>query len=90
MSKASQVIIVLQDKIKRISSSEFKKANPAPKNNRFKPYSLPPCVDEMVKMIGECSDERTTDERLDEIYQFATTGEVKEKAFAAPKSPLFR
>ncbi len=90
MSKASQIITILNDKIKRISLSEFKKANPAPKNNRFKPYSLPSCVQDMVKMIGECSDENTTDERLNEIYQFATTGEVREKAFAPPKSPLFR
>ncbi len=50
--------------------------------NCFKPYSLPSCVKDMTMMISECADPETTDERLDEIYQFATTGEVREKAFS--------
>jgi hypothetical protein len=78
-NKRSQIVFILNDKIKKICQAEFKKVNPAVRMHKAtKPYCVPSVCVEMVAMISECSDEKTSDIRLDEIYTFATTGEVFE------------
>lgn len=69
---------ILHAKIKRLAEKEYIKANPSPlKPGRSpKPYTLPACVDEMVKMLGRV--EIATDEELEAMAFYATTGEVFE------------
>lgn len=80
MTTREQITFILNDKIKKICQCEYKKANPQPvkMHKLTKTYSLPLCVNEMVKMISECADQETSSERLKDIYHFATSGEVFE------------
>jgi hypothetical protein len=81
---ARQVSTILHDKVRRIAQTEYARANTLPNGKpraRYVPYTLPAIVDTLCAMISECADEATSAERLEEIASFATTGEVRERAF---------
>lgn len=86
LTLAQQVDRILDDKIARISRDAWAKKNKLPNGmlrKKHVPYTLPAIVDQLVKMRSECADENTTNERLEQIAAFATTGEVRERAFAS-------
>lgn len=82
---------ILNDKIARISRAEYVRANTLPsgkRRKRYVPYTLPEIVKTLCAMVSECADENTSAERLEEIAAFATTGEMRERAFPNRKSGL--
>jgi hypothetical protein len=70
-----QVNAMLHGKIRAIARVEYAKANPLGAK-RHRPYSLPACVDVMVKMLGRV--ENCSNADLEAIAHYATTGEVFE------------
>jgi hypothetical protein len=81
---ARQVSTILHDKVRRIAQAEYARTNTLPNGKprvRYVPYTLPAIVGTLCAMISECADEATSAERLEGIANFATTGEVRERAF---------
>ena len=82
---ASQVDIIVDDKIARIAHREWLAANTLPNGKmrrRYVPYTLPAEVQVLVSMRSECADESTSDDRLEAIAAYATGGAIRELAFS--------
>jgi hypothetical protein len=81
---AQQAKGIIEDKIKRIATKEYIRANTLPNGQRRKkyvPYTLPEIVKEMTKLISEIADENITNQRIEEIVAYVTTGQIKELAY---------
>ena len=83
-SLRQQVKGIVSDKIKRICSKEFCKANKLP-NGQYKkkhiPYIVPACVSEMTAYLSELADVNTCRERIEEIASVVTTGQIMQEAY---------
>ena len=69
-----QACRILHAKIKRIATAAYAHVNDGRK--RYVPYSLPVEVDVMVSMLGRTA--IATDDELEAMVQYATTGAVRE------------
>lgn len=80
-SLAQQATRIVEDKIKRIATKEYIKANTlsnGKQRKKYAPYTLPEVVKEMTNFISELADENITNDRIEEIVNYVTTGQIRE------------